>query len=705
MTTRMPPTSLRAALRRGVLTLAIVSCVVLAVAPRTVLASMAEPDDVSASMTVVRVGVYDNPPLSFLDETGTPQGVYVDVLREIGEQEGWWIDFVPGTWTGLLEGLHTGDVHVLGPIARTAERESFATFTGTPFYTNWGQLYVRPDRSDEIESLVSLDGRRVAVVRGDVYYIGPRGLRALAEEFKIDITFVEVVEYRDAFAAVRSDDVDAAAVSRSFGGARAPSYGLIETGIVFSPVESRIAVSRAAPGASELRLALDSALDEMQTDPDSVLFASIARHVRGEQPASEAPTWLRRVLLALAIGVALLLSLIYWLRRAVRARTKELAAANARLEALVEALPDAMVRLTADGMVIEYWPDPEVPLGMDPDDARGRPVTSLPLPPGVAEHISDAAIKALAGDTPERIAFTVESPSGNPRHIEARLVSTGHDIVCLMRDVTDRVSREKELESLVAERTADLTSSNRELERASRAKSDFLANMSHELRTPLNSIIGFADVLVSGLAGPLNEEQDRQISMMGVSGRHLLSLVDDVLDISRIEADRTAVKPSLFETRDLVRDAVEVVRPQADGKEITLEWDVRPDVPHEMNTDYRLLKQILLNLLSNAVKFTDTGSVTVTVERSDPLSVAFIVTDTGRGMDEAHLSHIFDKFVQLDDLTRGRPTGTGLGLSISREIARLIGGGIEVRSQRGTGSTFTVVVPIVLPADAMDTRP
>jgi signal transduction histidine kinase len=237
----------------------------------------------------------------------------------------------------------------------------------------------------------------------------------------------------------------------------------------------------------------------------------------------------------------------------------------------------------------------------------------------------------------------------------------------------------------------EVARTNAELEEATQAKSRFLANMSHELRTPLNSVIGFASILLQGLAGPLNEEQRRQIAMIADSGRQLLALVDDVLDLSKIEAGKVTVVVRDFDAAALVRQVVESSRPLAAEKGLDL-VAVAPDGPFMMRSDSGRVRQILLNLVGNAIKFTERGRIEVGLAHNGDDAV-FSVTDTGRGISPRDVRRIFDAFVQVGDDAEPKAEGTGLGLALAREYAVLLGGSIEVESEPGVGSTFTVRLP------------
>ena len=279
-----------------------------------------------------------------------------------------------------------------------------------------------------------------------------------------------------------------------------------------------------------------------------------------------------------------------------------------------------------------------------------------------------------------------------------------------LNDITEsrqaeRALREshEQLEVRIAERTRALQSALVAAEAADRIKSAFLATMSHEFRTPLNSIIGFTGILQQGLAGPLNDEQAKQLGMVRGSARHLLDLISDVLDISKIEAGQMEVRCEPFDLVGSLVQAVASVRPLAAKKQLDVGLDIDPAL-HEMTSDRRRVEQILLNLLNNAIKFTERGSVVLRARLlpaaatadggSTVPRVCLQVSDTGMGIRADDLPGLFQPFHQIDSGLTRQHEGTGLGLAICRRLSLLLGGDIDATSTWGRGSTFTVTLPM-----------
>jgi len=233
----------------------------------------------------------------------------------------------------------------------------------------------------------------------------------------------------------------------------------------------------------------------------------------------------------------------------------------------------------------------------------------------------------------------------------------------------------------------------RQLGLASQYKSQFLANMSHELRTPLNAVIGFSEVLIQRMFGALNDKQEEYLKDIYASGQHLLSLINDILDLSKIEAGRMELAPAPFHLPSALENAVTLVRERAGRHGIALQLDIDPRLG-ELVGDERKVKQVVLNLLSNAVKFTpEGGRISLKTSRTDA-AVEIAVTDTGVGIAPEDQAAIFEEFRQVGSDETRKQEGTGLGLTLARKFVELHGGRIWVESEVGRGSTFTFTLPM-----------
>jgi signal transduction histidine kinase len=311
----------------------------------------------------------------------------------------------------------------------------------------------------------------------------------------------------------------------------------------------------------------------------------------------------------------------------------------------------------------------------------------------------------------------VDAKTGEPMPVEAiagKILSEHGEltaVVTILHDRREAIEKATlyeqlqhaadELERKIQAATADIAQQNEllrrqaiELEQASALKSQFLANMSHEFRTPLNAMLGYTSMLLQGVNGPLDPPVKRQLGRVESNGRHLLAIINEILDISRIEAGRMPLQVSKFKMYDLMAEVRAELDPIILRSKLTVTMQLERDLP-PLVSDRQKVKQILVNLLSNAVKFTHHGTVTLSARRNaGDRTIALAVTDTGIGIPAADHDRIFEDFRQLDNTPTRAYGGTGLGLSICRRLAQMLDGRITVQSQVGKGSIFTLTLPL-----------
>lgn len=240
---------------------------------------------------------------------------------------------------------------------------------------------------------------------------------------------------------------------------------------------------------------------------------------------------------------------------------------------------------------------------------------------------------------------------------------------------------------------AELDAQADQLRQATELKSRFLAYMSHEFRTPINSIRSIARLLIDRIDGPLTPEQDRQVVFIAQQAAEFAEMVDDLLDLAKVEAGRVEISPAWFEMVDLFSALRGMFKPVLTNPEVVLVFEEPQDIP-KLYTDDRKLSQILRNFISNALKFTPKGEVRVTVERTGEADVTFRIADTGIGIAREFHDSIFQDFSQVESPLQKRLRGTGLGLSLSKRLAGLLGGSVALRSEPGMGSVFSVTIPV-----------
>jgi PAS domain S-box-containing protein len=369
---------------------------------------------------------------------------------------------------------------------------------------------------------------------------------------------------------------------------------------------------------------------------------------------------------------------------------------EAKFGDVLELTPDAIVMANASGRIVLANRQAERLFGYERGELRGGLLESLLPERFRAQHVhyrSDyvhsmqsrpmGAGRELYGLRKNNEEFPVEI-SLSPIQTEE-----GPLIMSAIRDTTER----RKIEQALHEK-------NIELESANRAKDHFLAGMSHELRTPLNAIIGFTGTLLMKLPGPLNADQDRQLRTIQTSARHLLSLINDLLDLTKIASGKVDLAIEVLPWRPLLDELLPIFRPLARKKGLELHIDLPGDeqlADFAVLADRRAVQQIMINLLNNSVKFTDKGEIRValaTVAEQGRQYVAISVSDTGAGITADSQPRLFEAFTQLDDTAARQVEGTGLGLHLSQKLAGLMGGKIVCRSEYGLGSEFTLLLPM-----------
>jgi PAS domain S-box-containing protein len=668
----------------------------------------------------LRVGIYENNPKIFTAPNGDAAGFWPDIVEYIASEEGWEIEYVPGSWAQCLNRLENNEIDIMPDVAYTEERAALYDFSNEAVYVSWSRVYTR--EGIDIESILDLEGKAIAVLRGSVNYEGPDGIKTLVSEFDVNCTFLEVDSYTEVFELLRNGEADAGVVSKDFGYQQEDEFNVVRTAIIFQPSSLYFAFPKGSSLTPYLIERIDSRMREMKADKDSIYYQALANWLGikpGEKPV--VPEWLKWTLIAIG-GLALLFgggSLI--LRSQIRARTKELReeisqrkqaekalrGSESKYRSLFDNSKDAILLTIPDGTILAANPEASRMFGRTEEEIRriGRN--------GLIDTSDPRLEKALekreaTGEFSGELTFIRSDGTKFPGDLSSKIFfdKDGQARTSMViRDITERKQMEEalkkwsqELEKRVQRRTAELEQRSQELaeanvrlEEASRHKSRFLANMSHELRTPLNSIIGYTKLVLDGLEGEISEEQRQDLKVVYNNSYSLLALINDLLDISKIEAGKVTVNRERFTIAELLDDVLPAIKRLAGEKGLKLSQKVAPGIDH-IYADKAKTKQTLMNILANAVKFTKEGSIKLKITEGDGEFI-FSVSDTGMGIKQEDLEVIFDSFKQAGPSQVAGFEGTGLGLAISKQFVEMQGGRIWAESELGKGSTFTFTLP------------
>lgn len=776
-------------------------------------------DDKVYSSLSIRVGAYDNRPKIYTDESGNIVGLFPDVLNDIAQKEGWKLNYIHGTWSECLERLEANEIDIMVDVAFSEKRAQKFFFNHETFLVNWATVYAA--RNQTIESLINLNGKKIAVMKGSIHTDGDGGIKKLANQFDIKCKFVELDSYEKVFEQLSTNEVDAGIVNRIFGSLFSHAYDTKETSIIFNPRQIKFAFPKNSALSAKLIKRIDYHLFEMKKNSDSiynkalyVYLSGLSRELIFSKPEnSQEPgkkinltpsekSWIREhpiirlgidpefapfeymtsdgvysgitveyiKLLNERLGLKMqIFENLSWKTAIEKIRNKEIDVLpcvcitqerkkylrfsksyinfhraiitrtdtpflsgltdiekmkvavqlnsshhayiqeNTNIEPLIyETLQKALLAIS-DGQVqafvgniasSTYW-------------IRKLNLTNLKVAAPVSQEIQTLHF-SVRKDWPELVQIlnkglssisheeendirnrwiNVEYKPGIAPHLVWRymlqIISVA--IIILLFSLFWNYRLKREIQKRI-EIDKKLFAANKSLKKLDQLKSMFIASMSHELRTPLNSIIGFTGVILQGMSGPLNDKQKDQLTRVYNSSKHLLALITDVIDISKIEAGRIDVFPENFEFSEVIDEAIINIEPLLKAKNLELKIFVSNDL--HMHTDRKRVLQCIINYLSNAVKYTEVGSLTISAKKCYD-KAEFKVTDTGIGISQQDQLKLFEAFERIDSHLRIKAGGTGLGLYLVRKlINEILGGEIFIKSQEGKGSTFGFLIPI-----------
>lgn len=614
----------------------------------------------------IRLGVdSEGAPLEYIDNNGTYSGMSSDYIQLFIRQLS--LEIAPVEKMTLSQRhnkIHLKELDIIPLIVPTLERSECLNFSKS--YLDFPVVIFTRRDNHLITGIDDLIGKRLAVEKDDmtIHYL------------KRDYPNLEIMEVPTTLAALEAV---------SFGDAEAFIGNLLTGSYLINSVGLNN-IKIAAPSPYRLTFSIGVRKDWPLLIPllnksiDSLTEADRAdmRHkwltVRYDKTIDYSLIW------KILGGSAVIFILMIWRNHEISQRKAQLEASEKQFKVLINTLPIAIVVVDSSGTIIFDNALASSEIGNN-KSLVGRTYQDF-----YASKSSQDLILTTIAEEGRVVSLQVGYRTNSGELIDCSLSVLpirfdGQDVLLAVTvNVTERVKMMQALEK-----------AKTHAEEADHLKSAFLASMSHELRTPLNSIIGFTGILLQQLAGPLNDEQNKQLSMVQTSSRHLLALINDILDISKIEAGELEISCETFDMRKSIEKVTQIVEPLAIKQGLTLAVEISPEV-HLLNSDQKRVEQILINLLGNAIKFTDTGGVIINCMLENEILI-IDVQDTGSGIKQKDMDKLFQTFKQINTGVSRIHEGTGLGLSISKKLVEKLGGAISVQSEWGVGSTFTFTLP------------
>ncbi len=656
----------------------------------------------------LRVGIYTSKPFAFLDKAGQPQGLFVDILNHIGQQEDWDIAYIHGSWNDCQTRLIRGEIDLLANVARTAARAKRWNFTREYVILDWASVFKKT--GSEIHTIFDLQGKTVSVLKNA---ITTTEFKNLLNSFGMTCRLLEKTENRETLRSVHTGEADAAVSLNIYATLLRENFQFERTSIVFAPIKLRFATQKGTH--SDILARMDQHLVQLKKEKASVYHRFLDKWLGAEQEQHVLPSWFWWTLLILLSVTGISVLFMIMLNTRVHARTAALRSANERLNKEIadrqrteEALRESeerfrqiyehmrigVAQVDLQFKVIRANQAYCDMLGYREEDLQGKHLSEFTHPEIVAENLHKQTQLAQGAIDHYQMEKMFIHRDGHTVHgiLDANLIrdTAGNPSYFLgsVLDITARKQAEQqihqlntELEQHVRDRTAELEAANKELEA-------FSYSVSHDLRAPLRHIVAFVQLLEKDAADVLNEECTHYLTVISEAGQQMGRLIDALLSFSRM--GRVEMKTTRVNMDDLIQNVLKIVQHETEGREIV--WKVSP-LPGARG-DPAMLRLVLTNLITNALKFTreqPQAEIEIGHLPDNADEHIFYIRDNGTGFDMKYVDKLFGLFQRLHSTQEFE--GTGLGLANIRRIIHRHGGRTWAEGEVGKGATFYFSFP------------
>lgn len=649
----------------------------------------------NAAVTI-KVGIYEQQPKIFTNEQGNAAGFWPDVTNYIASKEGWKIEWVHSTWTQCLEKLEKNEIDMMPDVAYSEERGKLYDFSQEVVYVSWSRVYAKA--GSNIQSVLDLEGKRVAVLEGSINYVGPDGIKKLTEAFSVNCTFIALDSYIKVIEMVDKKEADACVLGKEFADIHQADYNIVETPLIFQPVNLYFAFPPESTLKPYIIERIDSDIDQLKSDPNSIYYQSLNKWfgiIPIEKPVT--PEWFNWMLIGIGAVALLFVGVTLLSRTQVNKRTKELAKdittrklaekelreSEQKLRLILGTISQGLVLTDTKGNILQANQAVMRIIGYSEEELLHKKCRELFVERD-RERVVNSLIKTVKDGYIRNDHYVLKKKTGEeiPVIMDRALVKndTGKIIgtVAVLQDITEREKAEEEHKKMIEYRELD------------RLRTSMLSTVSHELRTPLAGIKGYTTMLMDYYNKLKKTQKWASLEAIESSADRLTELIDHLLDMSRLDAGLLRLHLKPLKPREILITAVTEAKLRSPKHRFSLKINKR--LP-EVLADPSRLHQVLDNLLENAAKYSEEGTEIALRAKARPEEILISVTDNGMGIPDAEIPKIFDRFYRIEERLEKDPGGLGLGLSLCKALVEAHGGKIWVESEVGKGSTFFFTIP------------
>ncbi len=663
----------------------------------------------SSDFITVRVGIYENSPKIFTSKEDNASGFWPDIIEYIASEEGWEIEYVHGTWTECLTRLENNEIDIMPDVAYTEERSILYNFSKEDIYLSWSRIYTR--KGIDIQSILDLEGKNIAVLKGSVNVEGSDGIKKLVSAFHINCTFTEVDSYTKVFELVDSGDADAGVTSKDFGYLHEADFNVMRTVIIFQPASLYFAFSKNSNLTPYLIERVDYHVKKLKDDEGSIYYQSLEKWLGVKTIGkSVIPEWIIWALIGIGGLAFLLAGGSFILRSQVKSKTKEITAeiiehkrtedaldfSEQLLNNIIEQSPVSLWISDGKGTLIRMNQACRELFGVTNEEAVGKYNI---FKDNVIEEQGYMFLVENVFKKGEVARFTINYDRSRVEHIEVkegthRILDV---VVSPIRDVHDKltnalvqhndITKRRQEELKLIEAYQKIKTHTKELEIINEHLDSFAYSVSHDLRSPLRAISGFSQVLIDTQGDKVNEEMRHYLNRINEGAQKMGQLIDDLLSFSR--STRKEIKYEKINVEEIVNDLIKAYRDVELDRDI--EFIVNP--LGDVEADKEMIKVVFSNLIQNAIKFTiDRKKACIEIGRElIKDDILFYVKDNGIGFDMRYKDKLFTAFQRLH--TDARFSGTGIGLSTVKRIVLKHGGNIWAKGEVDKGAEFYFTLP------------